>query len=218
LRERRPELDALLEGTTGSRIDAFVSEAARRFGGVPCFINGVWPSMVDAAVAAKGLGLQEVFGPTSIVSSGGGAKGRDLPADSYDLVRAWTGVTRISEGFGMSELMGFNAKCSAGFYHLNPWLIPYVLHPDSLEPLPAEGTQRGRFAGIDLMASSYWSGFVSTDLVTICWGPECVCGRSGPRLAGEMERMQNVADDKVSCAATPDAHDEAIDFLRSQGA
>jgi hypothetical protein len=130
----------------------------------------------------------------------------------------WTGVDRLHEGYGMSELMGSNAKCSAGRFHLNPWLIPYVLDPETLDALPSRGRATGRLAGIDLMASSYWSGFISTDLVTLTWDPTCECGREGPRLDPEIQRVANVDDDKVSCAATPGAHDETIEFLRAQGA
>ena len=42
----------------------------------------------------------------------------------------------------MSELMGANAKCSVGRFHLNPWLIPYVLDPDSLEAGEALALER----------------------------------------------------------------------------
>ena len=218
LLERRTELGALLDGTTGERIDQFVTEAAERFDGQRVLVGGVWPSMVDAAVAALRLGLREVFDPRSFVSSGGGEKGRNLPANARDLVTEWTGVERLEEGFGMSELMGFNAKCSFGKFHLNPWLVPYVLDPDTLEALPAQGRVSGRLAGIDLMASSYWSGYISTDLVTLTWAPQCECGRQGPHLEPEIQRVDNVEDDKVSCAATPGAHDETIEFLRAQGA
>jgi hypothetical protein len=218
LLERRAELGALLEGTTGERIDAFVSEAAERFGGRRVLLEGVWPSMVDAAQAALRLGHRAVFDPTSFVMSGGGEKGRSLPANAREMVFEWTGVDHLQEGYGMSELMGANAKCSRGKFHLNPWLIPYVLDVESLEPLPPTGRVRGRLAGIDLMASSYWSGFISTDLVTLTWDPGCVCGRQGPYLEPSIDRVGDVENDKISCAATPDAHDETIEFLRAQGA
>jgi hypothetical protein len=218
LLERRAELGALLEGTTGDRIDAFVVEAAERFGGQRVVLESVWPSLVDAAVAAKRLGIRHVFHPESYVISGGGAKGRELPEDAHELVLEFLGVERLREGYGMSELMGANAKCSIGRFHLNPWLVPYVLDPSSLEALPSQGRVTGRFAGIDLMASSYWSGFVSTDLVTLSWDERCDCGREGPYLEPEIARVDNVEDDKISCAATPGAADETIEFLRAQGA
>lgn len=217
LLERRGELSALLDGTTGERIDAFVTEVADRFSGRQCIIGGVWPSLVDAAVAGLRLGYRNVLDPSSYLTTGGGEKGRDLPDDAPELVIQWTGVPRMSEGYGMSELMGANVKCLNGKFHLNPWLIPYVLDPDTLEALPRQGTQRGRLGGIDLMASSYWSGYLSTDVVTLTWHPDCECGRRGPYLDAEIRRTQDVEDDKVSCAAQPDAHDATIEFLRAQG-
>lgn len=218
LLERRAELDALLDGTTGERIDQFVTEAAERFGGQRVLVGGVWPSMVDAAEAALRLGLSRVFDPSSFLMSGGGEKGRSLPENAPELVLHWTGASRLQEGYGMSELMGSNAKCSFGKFHLNPWLVPYVLDPDTLEALPSTGRVTGRLAGIDLMASSYWSGYISTDLVTLVWDPMCACGRYGPYLEPAIRRVDNVEDDKISCAATPGAHDETIEFLRAQGA
>lgn len=214
---RRDELTALLEGTTGEQMAAFVGAAAERFGGRRAIVTGVWPTMVDAAAASLALGLRRVFDPESFVISGGGEKGRTLPENAADMVHEWTGVPRVEEGYGMSELMGMNARCSAGRFHVNPWLVPYVLDVDSLDPLPSEGRVTGRLAGIDLMASSYWSGFISTDLVTMTWDPRCACGREGPYLDAEIRRVHNVEDDKVSCAATPGAHDAAIEFLRAQG-
>jgi hypothetical protein len=216
--ERRGELNALLAGTTGERIDDFVTEARDRFGGQRVMLGGVWPSMVDAAVAALGLGMRNVFHPDSLITSGGGEKGRSLPDNARELVIEWTGVDRLREAYGMSELMGANSKCAHGNFHLNPWLVPYVLDVDTLEPLPSKGTVTGRFAGIDLSASSYWSGYISTDLVTLHWDPRCDCGREGPYLDPTIRRVENVEDDKISCAATPGAHDETIEFLRSQGA
>jgi len=218
LLDRRIELSALLEGTTDEQMQTFVTAAADRFAGQRCVINSVWPTMVDAAQTSLALGRRRVFDPSSFVISGGGEKGRSLPGNAHEMVLDWTGVPRVEEGYGMSELMGINAKCSAGNFHLNPWLVPYVLDVDELEPLPSVGCASGRFAGIDLMASSYWSGFISTDLVTLTWDPACACERQGPYLDAEIRRAENVEDDKVSCAATPQAHDEAIEFLRAQGA
>ena len=61
------------------------------------------------------------------------------------------------------------------------------------------------------------SGYISTDFVTLVWERVCECGRQGPYLEPEIRRVDNVEDDKISCAATPGAHDETIEFLRAQG-
>ena len=218
LLDRRSELSGLLEGTADERMREFVQTAGDRFGGQRCMVSGVWPSVVDAAQAGLAMGQRHLFDPASRVSAGGGEKGRILPANVYEMVLEWSGVDTIANAYGMSELMGANAKCSLGKFHLNPWLVPFVLDSVTLEPLPARGRSSGRFAGIDLMASSYWSGYISTDVVTITWDPGCECGRNGPYLDSEIRRAENVEDDKISCAATPSAHDDVIEFLQAHGA
>jgi hypothetical protein len=218
LLDRRIELTGLLEGTKGERLETFVREVAERFNGQRCIVSGLWPSMVDAAETALRLGYRQIFDPTSIVAFGGGEKGRTLPPNAREMVTEWTGVSHFQESYGMSELMGINQKCSRGKFHMSPWLVPYVLDTESLDPLPSVGRVTGRLGGIDLMASSFWSGYISTDRVTMNWDPPCECGRQGPYIEPEIGRVDNVEDDKISCAATPGALDETIEFLRARGA
>ena len=63
-------------------------------------------------------------------------------------------MREIRDAYGMSELMGANATCMAGKYHLNPWTVPYLFGDDGTL-LERRGTQKGRFGAVDLMASSY---------------------------------------------------------------
>ena len=86
----------------------------------------------------------------------------------------------------MSELHGDQREVLGRQAHINPWLVPYVLDVDELEPLPVSRTTT---AGCNLMASSYWSGFISTDLVTITWDPVCACERQGKYLDPEIQRV-----------------------------
>jgi len=53
--------------------------------------------------------------------------------------------------------------------------------------------------------------------VTMEWDDHCACGRTGPRLARGVERLASSDADKVSCAATPEAHDATVSLLRSVG-
>jgi len=116
----------------------------------------------------------------------------------------------------MSELMGANATCSAGKYHLNAWTVPYLFDEDGTL-LERRGTQKGRFGAVDLMASSYWGGYMSTDAVTMTWEGHCSCGRNGPFMEHSIERVPDIADDKVSCAATPGLHDDLVKVLAQWG-
>jgi Acyl-protein synthetase, LuxE len=215
LRDRSEEFQAAVRGVSSDALAHFVSESHRRFGNQQVFLIGVWPNLVDASVAAAALGLEGCFAPDTIVHTGGGSKGRDLPPDASKGVFRWLGVSDVRDTYGMSEVMGINQRCLHDKYHFNPWTIVHVLDPTTLNPAPRSGTHTGRLAAVDLMASSYWGGYVSSDLVTLTWSPSCACGRQGPYIGTDIKRVQDEgSDEKVSCAATPAAFEHALEFLR----
>jgi hypothetical protein len=213
---RWSELRELVSKPTQDRLAEFVETINGRFGGQPVWVIGPWPTLVDAAGMAEQAGLLSCFGEDSIIHTGGGAKGRDLRSDDYAKVTRWLGVREIRDSYGMSELMGANATCMVGKYHLNPWTVPYLFGEDGTL-LERHGTQKGRFGAVDLMASSYWGGYMSTDAVTMTWEPPCTCGRSGPYMEHEIGRIPDIVDDKVSCAATPALHDDLVKVLAQWG-
>jgi hypothetical protein len=106
------------------------------------------------------------------------------------------------------------SKCSEGHYHVPPWVITYVLDPQSGKVRPAEGVQTGRAGFFDLVPQTHWGGFATGDAVTADWRP-CPCGRTTVHLHPLIERFseQDGGDDKITCAAADDAHAAAIDFL-----
>jgi hypothetical protein len=216
LTERWSELRELVSKPTQDRLAEFVETITQRFGGQPVWVIGPWPTLVDAAGMADQAGLSSCFREDSIIHTGGGAKGRDLSDDGYAQVTRWLGVREIRDSYGMSELMGANATCTAGKYHLNPWTVPYLFDEDG-SLLERHGTQKGRFGAVDLMASSYWGGYMSTDAVTMTWERPCTCGRSGPYMEHAIERVPDIVDDKVSCAATPALHDDLVKVLAQWG-
>ena len=55
----------------------------------------------------------------------------------------------IQEGYGMSEISAFHWACPEGRYHVQPWVIPFLLDPGTSQPLPQEGRQTGRAAFYD---------------------------------------------------------------------
>jgi hypothetical protein len=61
-----------------------------------------------------------------------------------------------------------------------------------------------------------WGGLITGDKVEIDWRP-CSCGRTTPHLAEEITRfsVEQGGTDKITCTATPEAHDAALDFLTS---
>jgi hypothetical protein len=150
-----------------------------------------------------------------MIATGGGAKGVVMPDDWMSKLSAFTGADRINMLYAMSEVSAMNRMCEHGHYHLSATAIPFVLDPDTGKPLPRAGTVTGRMAFLDLCASSRWGGVVTGDEVTIHWDGECPCGQTSHYLENKIERFSESrgGDDKITCAATPAAHAEAMDFL-----
>jgi len=104
--------------------------------------------------------------------------------------------------------------CEARHYHVPPWLLVFVLDPETGQPSPREGTHTGRFGVIDLGVKQRWPGVLSGDEVTMSFDT-CACGRPGPHIADTVRRFseREGGDDKITCAGAPEAHDNALAFL-----
>jgi hypothetical protein len=155
-----------------------------------------------------------VFAPDSLVTTGGGAKGQVVPDDWEDSVRRFAGVEHVQHTYVMSEITALNKMCEHNRYHLEPWIILFVLDPVDGRVLPREGEQTGRAAVFDLMAGTYWGGFITGDEVSASYR-RCACGRTTPHLARTIERFSDKqgGDDKITCVAAEDAHRAALEFL-----
>lgn len=212
-----------------ARLDQFEASAAERGRQMQEFLDDivtrlagerVWMAVAPTylwPLAEKALaqGKSHLFSPDSVISTGGGAKGMVLPDNWREEVSRFAGTGRVPMNYSMTELSGSNLDCEKGHYHIAPWLIPFVLDPDTSKPLPRTGRVTGRMAFYDLLPDAHWGGFISGDEVTITWDKPCGCGRTGPYLDGRIGRYseQRGGDDKISCAASYDAHEEAMDFL-----
>jgi hypothetical protein len=161
--------------------------------------------------------IRGVFAPDTVITTGGGTKGGNPPDDWIERVCEFAGVEQMQQIYGMTELMGCNHACENARYHLDPTLIPFVLDPDDGTPRPRRGVQSGRMAFYDLMAETYWGGFITGDAVTLDW-TLCPCGQTTPHLDMRIERFsdQRHGDDKITCAAADEAHRAALSFLTSQ--
>jgi hypothetical protein len=155
-------------------------------------------------------------GPGSVMYVSGGRKGKVLPSDWLEIARQFTDY-RIVLGYGMSEISALANSCTVGRYHVPPWVIPFVLHPETSELLPRRGIQRGRFAFFDLMPVSHWGGVISGDEVEVNFDGECECGAASAYIQPNVVRLSEArgGDDKINCSATPEAHAEAMSFLTS---
>jgi hypothetical protein len=202
--ERRPQESA-----------AFFRNITDRLRGKRVIINAPTNLIFDAAVIGLKRGMRGVFSPDSIGVTGGGGKDVKLPPNWLDVLREFTGIADWRRNYGLSELVGIMPMCEEGYYHIQPYIVPFLLEPHSGELLPREGTVTGRFAFFDLLAQTYWGGMVSGDKLTITWDWECPCGRFGPRVHNDITRYsaEITGEDKVTCAATVDSTDAALKQL-----
>ena len=198
------------------RTKEFYAEAVERFGGKPIYMCTVWTMLYDAMTEAKAQGYSGIFGEDSVLVTGGGNKGVELPEGWKEMIYEVTGFKRAYELYGMSEMTTPFVQCEQGNYHIPPTIIPFVLDPISGEALPRSGEQFGRFAFLDIMPETYWGGFISGDEVTLSgYDNVCACGRKGAYVGAKIGRYSEKegGDDKINCSGAPEAHDKALEFL-----
>jgi hypothetical protein len=195
---------------------AFFERLVKELQGQGAYVIGVTPHLYDWTLRGEERGLDHLFAPESIVTTGGGTKGAAIPDDWQPRVERFIGAP-LHFGYGMSESLSGASLCEHGVYHPLPFNVPFVLDLETGEPRPRTGTQIGRYAFMDLFAQSYWGGFVTGDKVTATWDG-CPCGRRGPFFHRDIQRLSEAegGDDKVSCSGSVDAHKEATDWLVSQ--
>jgi hypothetical protein len=160
-------------------------------------------------------GLRCSFAPGSVLVGGGGMKGyKDAPANWEDIVKEFFGIDRFASMYGFSECIGTAPLCKHDYFHFMPYTIPMLLDTDGNE-LPRQGVQKGRLAVFDLLAESYWGGFVSGDEVTMHWDEKCECGWGGPRIEKSIRRYSEMegGDDKITCAGSAQAYNEFMSFV-----
>ena len=121
----------------------------------------------------------------------------------------------MKTSYGMTELNSFSIPCEHDHYHLLPWVTVFVLDLDTGQPLPRNGVQTGRAAFFDMTHDGTWGGIVTGDMITVDWDTPCPCGRTSVYVKGKIQRVSEAqgGDDKITCAATPSAQAEAMDFL-----
>jgi hypothetical protein len=178
-------------------------------------LGGTAADLIRTARSGIERGIRPDFAPGSFIMTGGGLKGmKDPPEDWEQFVKDFFGLETIGMMYGMSEWMGGNGRCSHGDYHMLPHAIPLLFDGD-MKLLPRQGSQTGRFAFIDLLAQTYWGGFISGDQVTIHWEEDCPCGWKGPRIGPEIGRFADKegGDDKISCAGTAKAYDDFMNYI-----
>jgi len=195
--------------------EAWLFKLIEEFRGSRVKIGGTGADLVRTAQTGTEKGMKPVFAPGSFIMTAGGLKGyKDAPDDWEAYVKDYFGVDRIGSIYGMSEGMGIMPRCSQGHYHIPPYTLAVLLDEDMNE-LPREGSQTGRFAMFDLLAETYWGGFISGDKVTIHWEEDCPCGWKGARVGPEIVRFSELegGDDKISCSGSVQAYNEFMDYV-----
>lgn len=198
-------------------LQRWFTKLADEYRGQRVVIRGTSADLLRLTMTGREQGIVCEFTPDSVLVAGGGLKGlRDAPADWRDQVMEFFGVTRIASSYGMTECSGISPKCDEGYFHFLPYTIPIVLDEDAV-PLPREGVQTGRMALFDLIAQTYWGGFITGDRVTMHWDEDCRCGWRAPRIEDDIVRFAQMegGDDKITCAGTAQAYNDFMDYVSS---
>lgn len=213
---RRGELERMQKEAPAQQT-AFIREMTEQLKGQRVAALGTTIMFYDVARYGLEQGVRGVFTPDSVVMGGGGAKGVELPANVDQMICEFFGVPRMLTGYGMTEMNTFSVTCEHGHYHMLPWITIFLLDYESGRPLPRSGVQTGRAAFFDMTHDGTWGGIVTGDKITVHWDTPCACGRMTPYLEGKIQRFSDITgdDDKISCAATPGAQAEALDYLTS---
>jgi len=198
---------------------AFVNRMIRELQGQRVFVMSTSNLLYSAAKRGLEEGLSGVFAPDSVFMGGGGAKGVALPDDLEEVICEFFNTDRMISAYGMTEMNSFSVQCEHDRYHVLPWVTPFLLDLETGRPLPRTGRQEGRAAFFDMTADSCWGGLITGDMVTIDWDRPCECGRTSYAIEKKINRVSELqgGDDKISCAATPQAQADAMDFLTQFG-
>jgi hypothetical protein len=196
-------------------LEAWFMKLFEEFRGRRVKLGGTAADLIRTARSGIAKGVKPAFGDGSFIMTGGGLKGMKDPPDDWEgFVRDYFGLDRIGMMYGMSEWMGGVGRCASGHYHTMPNTIA-LLFDAEMNLLPRKGSQTGRFGFVDLLAQTYWGGFISGDRVTIHWEEDCACGWKGPRIGPEIRRFSEMegGDDKITCAGTAQAYDDFMDYI-----
>jgi len=146
---RKGEFEAM-EARRPAEMAAFFERCTKQLAGKRVFMNRrLSPDVRACSGRPQARRSRTCSRRTSAILTGGGLKGFVLPEGYMDVIQEFLGVDRIQEGYGMSEISAFHWACDEQHYHVQPWVIPYLLDPDTSKPLPREGVVTGRAAFYD---------------------------------------------------------------------
>ena len=211
---RRGELERMQRDAVAHQTE-FVHQVAKELRGKRVMAMGTSHMFYEVAKRGLAEGLGGIFSPDSTLLGGGGAKGMALPDNLDEMLMQFFGVQRVQMCYGMTEMNSFSMTCEHDRYHFLPWVTVFVLDHDTGKPLPRSGVQTGRASFFDPTHDGTWGGIITGDKITVDWDKPCPCGRSTVSIVGKIQRFSELqgGDDKITCAATPSAQAEALDYL-----
>ncbi|HLY55653.1 MAG TPA: hypothetical protein VKS60_08855 [Stellaceae bacterium] len=206
---------AQAQADTTANLDSFIDELAEGQRGRRIFMFALADHLIPLAQACKERGRRIELAPDSyfLVPGKPGMKGMAFPDGWLELCKEvfphpYQGI------YGMTEATGHGRLCPAGHYHMPPWIVLFLLDPDTSVPRERQGVQTGRLTVFDLTAETYWGGAISGDRATIDWRGFCSCGRRGPFVHDDITRYGNLRDDdKITCSRSSDAYEQAARFV-----
>lgn len=163
---------------------------------------------VADAIESMGYG-SDAFHPDNALMMSGGLKGAVVPPDYQErILRTFNVPERhVFNMYGMQEINTFMPRCSAGRFHVAPWLILLPLDATGETLLdPGDGEIEARAAYFDLSHEGRWGGIISGDKISVREG-KCDCGHEGPTIGGTITRYSDLpGGDKISCSGSIDAY------------
>lgn len=211
LLQRKEEFDQLQQGMSG-QLEALLDKCVEALHGKRLFIQGPWGLLHNLASKGLARGLENVFSTDSIVIEGGSTVG--APENWREDVCRFFGVPHTKGMYAMHEMLARNMRCEQGRYHLAPWVIPFILDPDTGNPLPREGSVTGRLAFCDLLVDTHWGGFITGDEVSTDWSTPCPCGQTSFFLESNIRRYSQ--SDKIQGSLRDNAFQNALDQLQQE--
>jgi hypothetical protein len=206
--DRIAEMEANFQARD-AQTDAVLDLITSKLKGERILLAGAPFVLLQLAQAGARRGLTTLFAPGSAIMTFGGLKGQPAEDRMAETILRFGGVDTLTNLFVMTEAgAGLNA-CRQGYFHLYPWVVPYLLDPASGALLPRDGKQTGRLALFDLLAKTYWGGLVTADRVTLDWSP-CACGRGSARIHPDISRFDDGAGNGLLRCPAGDAVIEEV--------
>jgi hypothetical protein len=163
-------------------------------------------------VRAKGYSGKDFRENSAFVS--GGLKRVQVPSNYREFIFETLNLSpaRLCLTYGMQEANTNSPRCSAGRYHMAPWVMLLLLDESGenlIEPT-SSGELEGRAAFFDLSLDGRWGGVISGDKIRATWAP-CACGNRSPSVSDDIQRYADMANgDKIACSGTIDAYVRGI--------